>query len=164
MSTGACQGDFFSPTASMKQYIRLRFMTPIAKCEIQHVNCLHLNRIFLFGLHDLYDNPTILISQDLILVTGWAKAGGSSGRVLAVYRGMLKYAPKVSPAPKVWGELGIRNFCRKNRSSPGVVCFFFVSFFWLDDFMAMGWLKRVERYGEFFSNMYRVCCFFFWAR
>lgn len=39
----------------------------------------------------------------MILVTGWAKAGGISGRVLAVYRGILKYAPKVSPAPKVWG-------------------------------------------------------------
>ena len=29
--------------------------------------------------------------------------------------------------------------------------------------MAMGWLKRVERYGEFFFQTcieYRVCCFF----
>mmetsp|Transcript_32094 Transcript_32094/g.51639 ORF Transcript_32094/g.51639 Transcript_32094/m.51639 type:complete len:160 (+) Transcript_32094:49-528(+) len=36
--------------------------------------------------------------KDLILVQGWAKAGGASGRVLCVFRGMLKFAPKVSPS------------------------------------------------------------------
>ena len=72
-------------------------------------------------------NPRISISQDLILVTGWAKAGGSSGRVLAVYRGMLKYAPKVSPAPKVWGELG--TFAGRIVLRRVLFGFFWVSFF-----------------------------------
>ena len=36
--------------------------------------------------------------QDLILVQGWAKAGGEHGRTLAAFRGMLKFAPKVTPA------------------------------------------------------------------
>lgn len=36
--------------------------------------------------------------KDLILVQGWAKAGGASGRVLCVFRGMLKFAPKASPS------------------------------------------------------------------